>query len=214
MDATAAAVPLYRIFCEKTGYDGTRVADLTVLGYSTYVTQTGSGGQAPYLILNLDFDGNNATVEDQLFFEPVYQNGTYGTIHPDDSVPNQCGTNPNCVSTAQWQTWDALAGGWWSAEESAGGPPLTTLARYVQDHPTARIINTPEGNGGIRIATGCGGAAWANFDGNADAFRIASNGALTRYDFEAAPPVASISDEPSAAASGLTRFCSMSACRA
>jgi hypothetical protein len=177
----------------QTGYDGTHLSDLTALSYSTYVTQPGSGDQAAYIILNIDFDGDNQ-LEDQLFFEPVYQNGTYTTIFPGDTVPNQCGVNPACVTTGQWQTWNALGGGWWSGNESAGGPPLITLARYVEEHPTARIINTDTGAGGIRIATGCGGAAWANFDGNADAFQIGVDNATTRYDFEAALPTADIGD--------------------
>jgi hypothetical protein len=34
------------------------------------------------------------------------------------------------------------------------------------------------------LATGCGGAAWKNFDGNADKLTIGVKGANTTYDFE------------------------------
>lgn len=165
----------------QAGYNGTFLSDLTELAYSTYVEQFGSGGQAPYLILNIDYNGDQV-LEDQLFFEPVYQTGAYS----GDAVPNQGAPTLNT-----WQTWDALAGGWWSFNDLNFGPPLVTIDSYVEDHPTARIINTPTGQGGIRIATGCGGAAWANFVGNADAFAIGVSGNTTTYDFEPnlpAPP--------------------------
>jgi hypothetical protein len=156
----------------QAGYLGTLLDDLTALEYSTYV-ETG-GGQAPYLILNIDHDGDNV-LDDQLFFEPVYQTGTYG----GDPVPNQ-----GAVTVNTWQTWDALVGGWWALEDLTFGPPLVTIESYVDEHPNARIINTATGQGGIRIATGCGAGAWDNFVGNADAFTIGVNGAETTFDFE------------------------------
>ena len=67
--------------------------ELTSLSYSTYAQSGGSGGQTPYLILQIDTDGD-AGVEDLLFFEPVYQNGTYTTVDPSVTIPNQCGANP------------------------------------------------------------------------------------------------------------------------
>src|SRR5947209_8546009 len=54
----------------QPGYAGTRLESLTALSYSTYV-QRNIFGQAPYLILNIDTDGNGS-VDDLLFFEPVY----------------------------------------------------------------------------------------------------------------------------------------------
>jgi hypothetical protein len=166
----------------NTDYSGTKLSELTALSYSTYVQQGGSGGQAPYLILNIDLD-NNGTVDDQLFFEPVYQSGTYG----GDTVPNQCGTNPFCVAVGQWQTWDALVGGWWSLNAGTFGPPLTTLASYAAANPDATIVNSSNGLGGVRIVTGFGAGAWDNFVGNADAFVIGVNCENTTYNFEAEP---------------------------
>lgn len=171
--------------------------ELTVLSYSTYAQSGGSGGQAPYLILNID--NNNDGVfnfedgDDLLFFEPVYQNGTYPVVDPSITIPNQCGGNPLCVTPGQWQTWDAFNGGWWSLNAGTFGPPLTTLRFYRSQNPNARIINSPLG--GVRIATGGGAGAWDNFIGNADAFTIGVGDdpdvgpATTLYDFEPeAPP--------------------------
>lgn len=156
-------------------YAGTALADLTALSYSTYVQQDGSGGQAPYLILNIDLDGNVATIEDQLFFEPVYQTGAYS----GDPVPNQ-----GAVTTGTWQTWDALAGGWWSLDAGTFGPPLVTLSTYIAANPTATIASSS--SGGVRIVAGFGAGAWDNFVGNADNFTIAVDGDSTSYDFETA----------------------------
>jgi uncharacterized repeat protein (TIGR01451 family) len=167
-----------------TGLNGVPLGSLTELEYSTYVQVDGSGGQAAYLLLNIDFDGDQ-TAEDNLFFEPVYQTGAYG----GDPVPNQ-GT----VTTGVWQTWDALVGGWWSALDMSGGPPLHTLAGYLADHPTARIVNTSGGLGGFRVASGCGAGAWDDFLGNFDAVRIGVSGTTNQFDFETSPEIDSISD--------------------
>ena len=158
-------------------YAGTPLASLTALDYYTYVANN-VGGQAHYLILNVDTN-NDGAYDDLLFFEPVYQNGTYS----GDTVPNQCGVNPACVSLGQWQHWDALAGGWWSLNEG-GGPPLHTLAGYEALHPGTKIVNNSLGGGGVRIAAGSGAGAWDNFDGNADAFTIGINNNNTTYNFE------------------------------
>jgi hypothetical protein len=157
----------------NSDWSGTALTDITTLSYSTYVTQY-IDGQAPYLILNVDYTGDGVT-DDLLFFEPVYQSGTYG----GDAVPNQCGANPSCVVLGAWQTWDARAGGWWSLNAGTFGPPLVTLASYAAAHPGAQIVNSTTG-GGLRVVAGGGAGAWDNFIGNADALTI--NG--TTYDFE------------------------------
>lgn len=161
-------------------FNGMALTAITALSYSTYVTAFGSGGQAPYIQLRIDKD-NNGSTDDILFFEPVYQNGTYGLLAYSGPVPNQCGVNPNCVSTNTWQTWDAEIGGWWSVNDSAGGPPLTTLAGYATQYPGAKLAtDTPS----FRITSGFGAPAWNNFDGNADNLTV--NG--TTFDFEPTCP--------------------------
>ncbi len=175
-----------------SGYEGTLLPDpsaspvppaaneLTALTYGTYAQSGGSGGQTAYIILNIDYT-DDGVADDRLFFEPVYQNGTYSFIHAGDSAPNQCAV-PACVIPGEWQNWDAFVGGWWSLNESAGGPPLVTLKRYRQEHPLARIINGDRP--GVRIVTGGGAGAWDNFIGNADAFSIGVGPDTTTYDFE------------------------------
>ncbi|MEX2546682.1 MAG: hypothetical protein WD830_02705 [Chloroflexota bacterium] len=154
----------------NSAYAGTRLDSLTALSYSTYVQQDGSGGQAPYLILRVDNDGNG-TIDDLIFFEPVYQTATFFPSNPQPSL-----------ALATWQSWDALNGGWWSLNGIAGAGPGTdvkSLDDYLAAEPDATITNTLTA-GGVRIVTGFGAGAWDNFVGNADSFTI--NG--TTYDFE------------------------------
>lgn len=159
-------------------YAGTLLSDITALSYSTFAQSGGTGSQAPYFSIRVDFDGNG-TSDDTLYFEPVYQNGTYG----GDPVPNQCGANPNCVTYGQWQTWNAFVGGYWSfTTPSPGGPPLVTLANYIAAHPGAKVAS--DGLGSVRIIAGGGAGAWDNFIGNTDNFTIGISGNNTTFDFE------------------------------
>lgn len=158
-------------------YDDTPLEDLTSLRYSTYVTNN-VNCQAPYLVLNIDTD-EDGDVDDLLFFEPCYQNGTY----TGSTVPDQ-----GDVMLNTWQEWNALAGGWWTSSDGFGGPPLTTIADYVSENPNARIVNAAGGQGGVRIVAGFGATAWDDFTGNADAFAIGVDGVENIYDFEAMPP--------------------------
>lgn len=158
------------------GYDGTRLDALTELSYWTYV-ESNVDRQAVYIILNVDQNGDG-TVDDLLFFEPVYQSG-------NPSLPEQ-----GAVVLNTWQNWDALAGGWWSLNSGCGLTPgaPATLATYLTCFPNAVIENGTSGLGGVRLATGCGGASWVGFVGNADAFTIGVSGTSVTYDFEAVAP--------------------------
>jgi len=175
----------------NTDFAGTRLADLTHLSYSTFVSDDGSGGQMPYLIVNIDQDGNGS-VDDRLFFEPVYQNGTYS----GDSIPNQCGTAPNCVALNEWKSWNALVGGWWSLNDATFGPPLKTLATYISENPDAEIVNTSATEGGVRLVAGGGAGAWDNFVGNVDAFRI--NDTVYNFDGDNVAPTTTATISPAA----------------
>jgi hypothetical protein len=160
-------------------YNGILLADIVELSYSTYVTQDGSGGQAPYIILNIDLDGNGTT-DDQLFFEPAYQTGIFSG---DPIVPQPA------LQVGVWQNWNARAGAWWALSAGTFGPPLVTLDTYIAAHPTARLAapapNPPAilPTGSLRIVTGFGAPAWNNFIGSADC--VAVNG--TTYDFDPDP---------------------------
>jgi hypothetical protein len=162
----------------RTDLAGKRLTDLSELSYHTYVSHFGSGGQAPYIDLTVDWN-NNGTQNDTLTFEPVYQTGAFS----GDPVPNQ-----GALALNTWQRWDAKVGGWWSDQAGTSGPPLVTLAHYQALHPDAKILNV--GQGGFRLATGCGAAAWVNFVGNADKVTIGVSSDSTTYDLEpaAAPP--------------------------
>ena len=101
------------VIARDPNFNAVRLDQLTTLSYSTFVTAYGSGGQAPYLSLNLDLNNDNV-VDDQIFFEPVYRDATFFPSNPQATLV--LGT---------WQTWDALHGGWWSNNTLAGAGPGT-----------------------------------------------------------------------------------------
>jgi hypothetical protein len=138
-------------------YKGVKLSSLTALDYWTYVSQA-PGSQAVYIDLYVSSTGGT-TQDTTLTFEPVYN----GTVTPNT-----------------WQHWDALHGLWWS-DVKGGPPPLFTLASYIADNPNATIV----GSDGFVLAAGCGGSAWTNFVGNADALTIGVSGTSTTYNFEA-----------------------------
>ncbi len=157
--------------------NGTLLTDVISLPltYWTYVT-TNMGAQATYLQLRVDQDGDGTT-DDRLFFEPAYQNGGYGMI-TGPPVPDQCPLDPvNCVVLNTWQFWDARIGGWWSDNESAGGPPLITLADYAAEHPGVKVATD---NPSLRVQAGGGAGAWDNFNGATDDLTACG----TTYNFE------------------------------
>ncbi|MDQ3930349.1 MAG: hypothetical protein M3328_14550, partial [Chloroflexota bacterium] len=144
----------------NSNYHGIKLSQINAFSYNTYVSAPiTNSGQAPYIILNIDNNGDNA-VDEQLFFEPAYQKPAYGP------VPDQCPGMTNCVALNTWQHWDAKLGGWWVVTN--GGPPVMTLQTYAAANPNARIINSISGLGGVRFVAGCGGSTWANFVGNID----------------------------------------------
>src|SRR5688572_7329383 len=109
--------------------------ELSALSYSTYVQQDGSGGQAPYIILQIDTNGD-AAIEDLLFFEPVYQSATF------------CSTPQATLAVGQWQTWDAFNGCWYSVFGTAGSGPGTNtkpLREISAALPTGKIANSSSG---------------------------------------------------------------------
>jgi hypothetical protein len=147
----------------RTGaFNGVFLSSLTSLDYYTYVSHSGSGGQAPYIDLYVD-NNNDGVRDDILTFEPIYN-------------PSQGSVTPNT-----WQHWNALTGLWWS-DSMGGPPPLFTLASYISSHSNAKILAS---GGNFILAAGCGGAAWTNFTGNADKLTVGVGGVDTTYDFEA-----------------------------
>lgn len=161
----------------NVNYNGTMLSDLTALSYNTFVSSApSSGGQAVFIALSLDLDGNGS-VDDTIYFEPRLQDAAHFPSHPQ---------GPVALST--WQSWDALHGGWWSQNSIAGATQATpkSLTDYLTAQPNARIVNPSTGVGSVQLIAGNGGAGdWGNFVGNADCFTIGvSGGDTTTFDFE------------------------------
>ena len=90
----------------STRYHRTYLRDLTRLDYWT-CDNSNNGQQLPYIILDIDWNGDN-TIDDLLFFEPAYQNAVEG---------GACGTGSLQApqTLGKWQFWDALRKNGWPA---------------------------------------------------------------------------------------------------
>jgi hypothetical protein len=157
-----------------SGYAATPLSALTALSYSTYVTSN-NGQQFPYLSIEIS-TGVSGTPNDVLFFEPPYQ--------PSQGTP--------VLNT--WQTWNALAGGWWDNNglgnpSNAGVVPLST---FETAYPDATIENYDPGltpattRGGIALNVGFA-TTTSKFVGYVDNFTIGVNGGSTTYNFDPTP---------------------------
>lgn len=170
---TAAGAGDGSVQLRNSDWAGTRIADLTSLSFSTYVTAW-NGQQVPYLTIWLDLDGNGSR-DDRLWFEADYSSAGAGNGNPSP----QPGT-----TTGVWQTWDALGGMWYSDNMAGPGSNAITLTAYLAANADATIINdAAQGIGGLRIASGFAGSG-DNFDANVDAFTIGTAAGTTTYDFE------------------------------
>jgi len=161
----------------QASYDGTRLADLTTLQYSTY--QAPSSASPDFLVPSLQFGvdaDNNGTFDGTLVFEPVYTAGNGGVVK------------------GQWQSWDALQGRWWSTRALPPGPGLPNgmcafdcylpWSQVVAAYPDAKLVSN--GLKGIQVVAGQNsvGPTWQGFDGNVDAVQIGVAGNATSFDFE------------------------------
>jgi hypothetical protein len=165
----------------NTGYNEVALSTITTLMYSTYATQN-NGQQFPYLGLMIATSGSGSP-DDIIFFEPPYQQPSTG----NGSLTDQGATALNT-----WQTWDALAGGWWANSGDGGCDPGTgvcALSNYLAAHPNAAIVNTDGGLGGVRFDVGFASAN-DQFNGYVDNFTIGIMGQNTTFDFELTAPSA------------------------
>jgi hypothetical protein len=149
-------------------FRGTKLADITTLGFSTYNPSAGNNGSANrsgFLVMNVDFNGSD-TWQRRLVY-----------------VPSQNGT----VIQNTWQEWDAIAGGnalwgYSGATWPITGQPGTTLKTWSQilsDYPAVRIRVT-DAFVGIRV-----GEPYADgYTENIDAFKFGVGTNSTTYDFE------------------------------
>lgn len=133
-------------------YDGTRLADLTRLEYSTFARRagdtTGALRQPTYLRLTVDNDADG-DVDESLFF------------YPADNAAQQP------VANGVWQTWDVADG-----TMTASSTGLSTkLADYAVTHPLAELVNNDDPADGTKTTADGGALALINGGeggGNAD----------------------------------------------
>ena len=179
-----------------TRYHRTYLRDLTRLDYYA-CDEMNNLQQWPYIILNIDWNGDNV-IDDLIFFEPAYQNGTEG---------GTCGAvsaqGPELPQ--KWQFWDALkpaAGAflacYWALSSpfvggtgTAGcgpGSNVCSLSDYITQHQNAAIINLDGNHGGVQIVHGFASPPDV-FNGWVDAFTIGKNmnssSSTITYDFQA-----------------------------
>jgi hypothetical protein len=132
---------LFRTRLWKSGYSGTRLADLTELKFSTYVVQTAPAT----LILQIDVNGDG-THDFNIFYNQLYLQ--------DANFP------PLVLNS--WQEWDALHQGVWRISQSIIPIPANlanggTIQQIVAVYPNASIIDFPptdEEGEGIRFNIG------------------------------------------------------------
>jgi hypothetical protein len=187
----------------STRYHRTYLRDLTRLDYYT-CDEANNGQQWPYIVLNIDWNGDNV-IDESLLFEPAYQNPAEGGLCG-------AGSNQGPEMHQKWQFWDALRkdpsngtfrGCWWSTciyedpqpSGCAPFPPgdiIQSLSTYILAHPNAAIVNLDGNHGGVQIVHGFASPG-DTYNGWVDAFTIGKdvnntngqNGNTTvTYDFQ------------------------------
>ena len=154
-------------------YDGTPLALITRLEYSTFARRTTGAGadrQPTYLRLNVDNNGDGAR-DASLFFFPA----------------NNADQQP--VANGRWQDWD-VAGGKVSVDGDSGPNATTTLTQYVAANPGSTLVNNDDGKpDGGALALINGGAQGGDADPQTqgeyfvDRVIVGKSGDDTLYDF-------------------------------
>lgn len=185
--------PLTYARLRSTRYHRTYLRDLSRLDYYA-CDQKNNGQQWPFIVLEIDWNGDNS-IDDEIVFEPSYQNPTEG---------GTCGAGSAQAMPAfdSWQFWDALRTDattsgyracWWSVEDPAFPPGFTirSLSEYIAAHPDAAIVNLDGNHGGVQIMHGFSSAS-DSYHGWVDAFTIGKdvndangrNNSTITYDFQ------------------------------
>jgi hypothetical protein len=163
-------------------YDGTALADIEGIGYSTYRDPASTGFIAGVAALNLRVDlTGDGNPDVYMVYEPYQDQGNAA------------------VQTGVWQDWDAYQGGaakWWINTGAGGCGQATpcTFATIVGLFPTATIEEGANcGPGGvIAPCPGSLGVNQGSFNSgiisNADALYVTVDGETTEFDFELTPP--------------------------
>ncbi len=143
------------------------LSQFTGLSYSTFRVHPVDGVIQLSLQINIDYDVTDKDVswQGRLVYEP-YLSGT--------------------VQAHQWQTWDALAGEWWSSGSPGNGTcpqnDPCTWAEVLTAFPNAGVHNAELG----AILLKAGGPWTGGFKGFADALVINTAEANSTFDFETA----------------------------
>ncbi|RYU10748.1 Calx-beta domain-containing protein [Nocardioides iriomotensis] len=144
-------------------YDGTPLADITRLEYSTFARRTNGAGalrQPTFLRLNVDKDGDGDQ-DEQLFFFPANN------------------TDQQAVANGVWQHWVVTGSGLLNVGGDAGAGSATTLAAYKTANPAAELINnddpadgtaTTADGGSIALITGGGNGGGTDSQANGEYF--------------------------------------------
>ncbi|MDM7923976.1 MAG: right-handed parallel beta-helix repeat-containing protein, partial [Pyrinomonadaceae bacterium] len=154
-------------------YAGTRLDDITHLRYRSHQVSA-NPAVAPSLQFDMDYDttDGNTAWQGRLVYEP-YMSGT--------------------VQQNTWQTWDPLAGMWWStgAPGNATCPQADpcTWAEVLAAFPNAGI-RPPSVNGAVIFKAG--GPVGSPLVSHVDGFEIGINTANTTFDFDAGRPTVTI----------------------
>jgi hypothetical protein len=152
-------------------FGGTKLANITTLGYSFYNPVAGNKSspfRAGYLQFNVDFTGTSTAFQRRLTFVPI--------------------NNPPVLQD-QWQDWDAINNGTarWTYSGTTwplpgtplpGGTPKT-WATILSEYPNSRIL-PGDSFLGIRV----GEPYPDGYTGNIDAFKFGTAAGTITFDFE------------------------------
>ncbi len=165
----------YLLFYKYGFSAGTRLADLTLLKYSTYQDSASPGAvnDLPALSISIDDDLSSGSTEAGfLFYEPFQTPG-------------------NVPAKGAWQTWDTLVGRWWAASPPVSGTcPRSapcTWSTLIATYPNIGVSST---NPEVWFQVGAGwgiSTGWASgFIGNVDNFIFGAD----TYNFDPSDPAA------------------------
>ncbi len=151
-------------------HDGTVLADITSLEYSTYAENTNNGVWTPSLQIDVDYNSelvSDAAWQGRWTYEP-YQ--TLGTLTQEDV----------------WETWEPTDGNWWIAVYPAalGVNPCPQSAPCSWEALTALFPDATSAG----VLFKAGGPWTGGFTGYVDAFTFATATSSSTYDFELEEP--------------------------
>lgn len=186
---TSTSSAKVQLFTDR--FDGTRLADIDGIGYSTYRDPGSTGFIAGVAALNMrvDLTGDGAP-DAYMVFEPYQDLGN------------------NLVLTGQWQDWDAYRGGaakWWVNTGAPGCGQATpcTWSAIVAAFPDASVEEGTACGPGSAPVSPCPGSLGLNqgsgnsgITSNADALYVSVEGDRTTFDFELVPPDADGDGDP------------------